>query len=479
MTAALVDIPNLSNGNRSIDSAGAKPERPRSGDSTFPRVLSAHHGMTDAGASSDKKPAQKSERSGDHPSVQMATTEQVNAPTQADSSGQTDLRRVEPEKVDNGGTQSDSPARDSVGVVQAQGDALCPGVSPGGHTVQAGADASTGGSSPPDSTEDGSRTGDGVSQRERSDISAVKNPANGPVRSGALDGVDTDQAADQPAGGAAELAQQMGEERTGKIFVAQTMRSGSKRLWDVANSTRQSPGAPDSAAKAQADQGVGSDGAKTQRSEHLPQSIEVKSVETVSLATPGMGEQVTGSVMPGTLSAFNEAPGRMALASPAGDAEGSGRPLDAGSSRLQEFAQGLVKELAFRQVTRGEEQAVRLRLETDALGTIRVDIALHERALRAEFVTMDPTVKALLDNNQAPLREVLTAQGFQVASFSVSIGHPGSSSSGSGMPGGSESEENPRSARESRADTPSSDEKWAGGDRSGYRAPQGLIDTYV
>lgn len=103
----------------------------------------------------------------------------------------------------------------------------------------------------------------------------------------------------------------------------------------------------------------------------------------------------------------------------------SGRSLDESG-----IFHPLAKEMVQAQFNPKEGQAVRLHLDSGSLGPLQIEISMQERSLRADFVTADPSVKTLLEHHQAPLREALVSQGFDLTSVSVSVGDPGQARSG-------------------------------------------------
>ena len=153
-------------------------------------------------------------------------------------------------------------------------------------------------------------------------------------------------------------------------------------------------------------------------------------------------------------------------------------------SGARDVVQGLVKELARQQLSRADGQTVQLQLDSEALGPIRVEVVMQERALHAAFVTADPAVKLLLEHEQFSLRSALLAQGVQPESFSVSIGNPGGNPDGhpgalsSGMAGGSGSHWNSPGPQGSDSEATANDAPLSQ-HRSGDRARRGLVDLYV
>ena len=76
------------------------------------------------------------------------------------------------------------------------------------------------------------------------------------------------------------------------------------------------------------------------------------------------------------------------------------------------------------------EHSFRLQLEPETLGTLQIDISVHEERVVAEIVTKHPFVKELREGNQESLRGTLAEQGLKVDRFSVSLGNPGQASLG-------------------------------------------------
>lgn len=72
----------------------------------------------------------------------------------------------------------------------------------------------------------------------------------------------------------------------------------------------------------------------------------------------------------------------------------------------------------------------RIQLEPETLGTLQVDISVHQERVVAEIVTKHPFVKELLEGNQEMLRGTLAEQGMKVDRFSVNVGDPGQASLG-------------------------------------------------
>jgi len=172
--------------------------------------------------------------------------------------------------------------------------------------------------------------------------------------------------------------------------------------------------------------------------------------------------------------------GKTAVASNPSDAAMMEQGGATQSSGAHDAVQGLVKELARQQLSRSDGEAVQLQLESETLGPLRVEVTMQDRSLHAAFVTADPAVKLLLEQQQLSLRSALLSQGFQTESFSVSIGqpggHPGSASSGS--PGGSGPSGNEPWFQASDSDGAIVEEPSLQ-HRLGGDARRGLVDVYV
>ncbi len=126
--------------------------------------------------------------------------------------------------------------------------------------------------------------------------------------------------------------------------------------------------------------------------------------------------------------------GSPASVPPAGDAAGKasegGKPVSTPPPALprgvaeSRVMEQIVNRASVRQ--QGSQSEIRIRLEPPSLGTVRMNISTQGETVRTVIVAENPTVKQVIENNLAQLRDSMQGQGLKVESFTVLVGgNPG------------------------------------------------------
>lgn len=95
--------------------------------------------------------------------------------------------------------------------------------------------------------------------------------------------------------------------------------------------------------------------------------------------------------------------------------------LEAADVRL--FLQQIARSMNQSRLAAG--QPIRIQVEPETLGALRIQVSVHEGGVKAEILVQNAFVRDLLEKNQDLLRETLAGYGMQIREFSVNIGHPG------------------------------------------------------
>ena len=100
---------------------------------------------------------------------------------------------------------------------------------------------------------------------------------------------------------------------------------------------------------------------------------------------------------------------------------------EAGAQDIVKAAQIVLKD--------GEAGLIRLRLEPDTLGNVKIELKLTEKNIAGRIVVETDEAKCAFEKSLAGLRDAFSAGGFETASLEVSVG-----GGGSGGQGGAEAE---------------------------------------
>ncbi len=120
--------------------------------------------------------------------------------------------------------------------------------------------------------------------------------------------------------------------------------------------------------------------------------------------------------------------------------------------------------------------SVRIKLQPESLGTLRVEISVRDGVVTARIITDNPATRGLIESGSTELRDALQAQDLKIEKFGVFVGGEGSGGQTALFDGRSENRGGGPQERGSHAPSP----EWTGENEeqapSPPRRPDGLID---
>lgn len=321
----------------------------------------------------------------------------------------------------------DGSARKPANSAAAQSGALRDGQKDAAHTADQAADV---GEAKPGETAPAARStrihdaGDGDSSDSglgKQDATGGKPDASGAPSSGRTDGqlFDTGQGQNDPASNAAASASatsiassgdgQSGEARTSRHNSTSARRAAAAQSPTSATSPTPSASKPDTSAEAQS----------------LQSAIDDATTTTADKSTAGAAADKPGDAAPTNPTAHSEAGSAAAagggrfsqqLVSQARQPAGEGPQLS--STDHARFVNRVAR--AFHSLGEGGGE-LRLRLSPPHLGSLRLEVKVHNGALSAHIEAETPAARTVLLDNLHVLRERLAEQNIRVEHFDVDL----------------------------------------------------------